>query len=171
MGSASGCRRKLGARCSRRAASTDASTSSPKATTSCSASPLLPVGEHRPVRPQGFSKAERIRRSDDFTRILKEGKRLRGRLLDVRWCTDDEPSTDPNRVGVAVGRRIGNAVIRNRLKRRIREAYRRCKGELPCRGIEMVVLATPQLIDRRAPEVEEELRRLLQGVAASCRGA
>ena len=123
------------------------------------------------MRSQGFSKAERVRRSDDITRILKEGKRQRGRTLDVRWCEASERSTDPNRVGVAVGRRVGNAVIRNRLKRRIREAYRRCKGELPSCGIEMVVLGTPQLIHRRSAEVEEELRRLLQEVAASCRGA
>ena len=64
------------------------------------------------MRPQGFSKAERVRRSDDFTRILKEGKRQRGPHLDVRWCEADERTTDQNRVGIAVGRRIGNAVIR-----------------------------------------------------------
>jgi ribonuclease P protein component len=119
------------------------------------------------VRPQGFSKRERIRGSDEFTRILREGKRLRGRFLDVRWFERDEASTDPNRVGVAVGRRIGNAVLRNRLKRRIREAYRRCKGELPCRGIEMIVLATPQSIHRGAAEYEAEMRRLLQEIAGS----
>lgn len=119
----------------------------------------------------GFSKAERLRRSDDFTRILRSGRRLRGRLFDVRWCPSDEASTDPNRVGIAVGKRIGNAVLRNSLKRRLREAYRRCKGELPCCGMEMVLLATPAMVGRSAAEVEEEMRRLLRGAADSRAGA
>ena len=123
------------------------------------------------MKTQGLPKQERIRKSDDFTRILRGGKRTRGRLLDLRWCVDDPSGEAPNRIGVAVGRRIGNSVLRNRLKRRIREAYRRNKGELPCRGISMIILATPQLVGRNAPEVEEEIRRLLRDLAESSDGA
>lgn len=119
------------------------------------------------MSPQGFSKAERIRRSEDFTRILRGGSRLRGRLFDVRWCAGREASAEPNRVGIAVGRRVGNAAVRNALKRRIREAYRRCKGELPWGGIELVFLATPALKDGRAEEAEQEMRRMLREIAAS----
>jgi len=118
------------------------------------------------VSSQGFSKAERIRRSEDFTRILRGGRRLRGRLFDVRWCPSPEASAEPNRVGIAVGRRVGNAAVRNALKRRIREVYRRCKGELPCGGIEIVFLATPAMIQRRAAEVEQEMLRLLKEMSA-----
>ena len=123
------------------------------------------------MKTQGLPKDERIRKSDDFTRILRGGKRARGRLLDFRWCVDGPAEESPNRIGVAVGRRIGNAVLRNRLKRRIREAYRRNKGELPCRGISMIILATPQLVGRSATEVEEEIRRLLRDLAGSSAGA
>ena len=123
------------------------------------------------MKTQGLPKGERIRKSDDFSRILRGGMRTRGRLLDLRWCVDEPAAESPNRIGVAVGRRIGNAVLRNRLKRRIREAYRRNKGELPCRGISMIILATPQMVGRKAPEVEEEIRRLLRDLAASSAGA
>jgi len=123
------------------------------------------------VKQQGLPKDERIRKSDDFTRILREGKRARGRLLDLRWCDTAAPPEAPNRIGVAVGRRLGGSVVRNRMKRRIREAYRRNKGELPCRGIDIIILATPQLRERSAPEVEEEMCRLLRQVAASSAGA
>ncbi len=123
------------------------------------------------MKTQGLPKDERIRKSDDFTRILRGGTRVRGRLLDVRWCADRDAADAPNRIGVAAGRRLGNAVLRNRLKRRIREAYRRNKGELPCRGISMIILATPQLVGRSASEVEDEMRRVLRDLAASSGGA
>ena len=119
------------------------------------------------MKPRGLPKDERIRKSDDFTRILRQGTRVRGRLLDARWIVDASTGDDRNRAGIAVGRRIGKAVLRNRLKRRIREAYRCNKGELPCRGIAIVFLATPSLVGRGAPEVEEEMRWILREVAAS----
>lgn len=131
----------------------------------------VPDSTEEPVTSQGLPKDERIRKSDDFTRILRGGKRVRGSALDVRWCTDGPETGSPNRIGVAVGRRLGKAVLRNRLKRRIREAYRRNKGELPCRGISMIILATPQLAERSAPQVEDEMRRLLRELAASSAGA
>ena len=119
------------------------------------------------MKPQGLPKDERIRKGDDFTRILRGGRRSRVRLLDARWCIREGAEEPANRVGIAAGRRLGNAVLRNRLKRRIREAYRRNKGELPCRGIEIVFLATPRLVGRPAPEVDEEMRALLREIAAA----
>lgn len=121
-----------------------------------------------PKRPEGFPKAERVRRNDEFTRILRTGERVQGRLLSVCWVRPPDAGPDaPNRVGIAVGRKLGGAVVRNRLKRRIREAYRRSKRELPCRGISMVFLASPRMIGRSWDEVQEELRTLLRRVAAS----
>jgi ribonuclease P protein component len=47
-----------------------------------------------------------------------------------------------DRVGVTVSRKVGGAVLRNRLKRWIRECYRRRRLELP-RGFDLVVVARP----------------------------
>lgn len=118
------------------------------------------------MRAQGLPSDERIRKSDDFTRIIREGKRTRGKLLDARWCVRDDPG-EANRVGIAASRRLGNAVTRNLLKRRIREAYRRHKGGFSCRGMDIVFFATPQLVGRSAGEVEAEMQQLLLEIAAA----
>ena len=122
------------------------------------------------ARPEGFPKAERVRKSDEFTHILKNGRRERGRLVTVYWTTASDPGdTSANRVGVAAGKKLGSAAVRNRLKRHIREAYRRNKRELPCRGIAMVFLASPRMIGRPWKEVQEDIRGLLHRVAGSDR--
>lgn len=117
------------------------------------------------LKPEGFPKEERVRRAPEFTRIFRDGTPVRGRLLTARWIRD--PSGDINRVGVAAGKRLGNAVLRNRLKRRIREAYRRNKRELTCRGITIVFVASSRMIGRSAGDVSEEMVSLLRDISRS----
>jgi ribonuclease P protein component len=117
------------------------------------------------VKPEGFPKEERVRRSPDFTRIFRDGKQVRGRFLTARWVPD--PSADPCRVGVAAGKRLGGAVVRNRLKRRMREAYRRNKRELTCRGIAIVFVASSRMIGCNARDVSEDMVRVLRAISES----
>lgn len=49
-------------------------------------------------------------------------------------------STGPSRLGVTVSRKVGNAVVRNAVKRRIREWFRR-SGRERCEGLDLVVIA------------------------------
>ncbi len=53
------------------------------------------------------------------------------------------PSADLRRVAVTAGRRLGGAVVRNRAKRRLREAFRRLEGRLCVRG-DVVLVARSQ---------------------------
>jgi ribonuclease P protein component len=50
---------------------------------------------------------------------------------------------DRRRVGVAAGRRVGGAVVRNRAKRRLREAFRRLEGRLCGQGDMILVARSP----------------------------
>ncbi len=85
---------------------------------------------------ESLSRHERLRSSKDFSRIFREGEKVRLKSLTVRWVPNDLPWS---RVGTSVGRRFGNAVRRNRARRILRELYRTRKGWFPS-GIDMVFM-------------------------------
>lgn len=64
---------------------------------------------------------DRLRRRQDFIAVLNEGKRVRHRLVAIGVRVNGLPQT---RVGYAIGKRVGPAVVRNRTRRRLREIVR-----------------------------------------------
>ena len=73
----------------------------------------------------GLATANRLRRPAEFKRVLgiarKRGSRSRDRLLLLSAAPGQ---ADESRLGLAVSKRIGNSVARNRVKRRLREVFR-----------------------------------------------
>lgn len=64
----------------------------------------------------------RIRERSAFSRIAREGRRTRAGVV---WCTYVlDPLATPPRVAYALGRAVGTAVVRNRLRRQLRELIR-----------------------------------------------
>ncbi|MGC9154441.1 MAG: ribonuclease P protein component [Ferrimicrobium sp.] len=72
---------------------------------------------------------ESLRTRAEFDSVFAQGKRWRGRYINVVFLVDTCIDTDQNvprtpRLGIAVARRFGNAVERNRFRRRVREVLR-----------------------------------------------
>lgn len=66
-------------------------------------------------------RAQRLRERRDFAAVYRRGRRYQGALLILRAVRTDRPLS---RFGFTAGKALGNAVVRNRLKRRLRESVR-----------------------------------------------
>ena len=69
--------------------------------------------------------------------------------------------TDTNRVGITVSKKLGKAVVRNRVRRRIREAYRLNEEKfLP--GWDIVIVARSRAVEVSFPKLSESLLSLAE---------
>jgi ribonuclease P protein component len=78
--------------------------------------------------PQGFPKDCRLLRRAQFTRVYDEGQRRSASICTIFFRSNGLSQT---RLGVTAPVRLGNAVFRNRLKRRLREVFRRHRATIP----------------------------------------
>jgi ribonuclease P protein component len=99
----------------------------------------------------------RVRLSRDFARARAEGRRSASRCFAVETVR----TTGATRLGLVVSRKVGGAVVRNRVKRRVREWFRRSRGQLPAHA-DWIVIARPGAAELSARETWSELDRLAQ---------
>lgn len=98
--------------------------------------------------------AARIRRRDEFSAAIRGGSRTGRTLLTGHLLI--EPGTAPPRVGFVVSRAVGGAVVRNKVRRRLRELVRSRLNSLPA-GSLLVVRANPRAATARQSELAAEL--------------
>ena len=85
---------------------------------------------------------QRLRRTGDFERVRQQGRTYRSPLLILSAAPALESGQGAARCGLAVSRRVGKAVVRNKLRRRLREIMRRTLP-LVAPGWDLVLIARP----------------------------
>jgi ribonuclease P protein component len=104
------------------------------------------------------NEVESIKDQEGFDRVFKQGRRQGGGLFTVI----KRAGQGTNKLGIIVNSKYGGAVQRNRIKRKIREAFRLIGAGLKDR-VEVVVMPKDQAKKAKLAEITEELRSLITG--------
>jgi ribonuclease P protein component len=103
-----------------------------------------------------FSKSFRLRSTEQFQRVFAVRRSAADGAITLFAAPNDLPHC---RLGLSVSKRVGNAVVRNRWKRLIREAFRTSQSELPD-GFDLVVLPQRNVDVRTVSHLEQSLKNL-----------
>jgi ribonuclease P protein component len=98
----------------------------------------------------------RLSRSRDFDSVYRQGKSVSTRFLVLYWFPREDGGDEP-RLGLAVPKASGSAVVRNRVKRQLREAWGAALSDVPG-GRDYVLIARPGLSEATAQRGFEWLR-------------
>src|SRR4051812_34233388 len=131
--------------------------------------PLPPLPSRRRVtnqaqEPRGlsFPKAKRLTRPAEFLQVKNDGTASRGVFMIVGIVNPAETERS-FRAGFVTSRRVGGAVVRNRVRRRLREIVRRHQHAVRP-GIWMVLIARPAAARASSAQLEDEWLRLARPV-------
>ena len=111
-----------------------------------------------PIRRR-FTQGQRIKQGRDFARIRQEGQRLVNGCLIANYRRLPPKSTA--RLGVITSSKVGGAVVRNRARRLLREAFRLHQHEL-AQPLDLVLVARPIISGKTFGEVEKDFLTTLR---------
>lgn len=99
----------------------------------------------------------RLTDSSEFERVYRQGTAYRGKLFSVHAFPNEIGTL---RLGLSVSRKVGNAVVRNSLRRRMREIFATAASGSEC-GMDLVISARPTARDAGFDELRDEFDRAL----------
>lgn len=106
-----------------------------------------------------FGRAMRIKQGRDFSRVRQEGQRLVCGCLIANWRK--LPAEESSRLGVVTSGKLGRAIIRNRARRLLREAFRVHQLDLR-QPVDLVLVARASIIGKGFAEVEKDFLTTLR---------
>lgn len=92
-----------------------------------------------------------LKNNKDFVRLYKRGRNIASKACIVYYMPNNAPY---NRIGITTGKKVGNAVARNRSRRVIRAAYRKIEKDFPI-GFDIVIVARAYCSQCKSQELEE----------------
>jgi ribonuclease P protein component len=119
---------------------------------------VRPIADETP-RPLRFCRAARIKQGRDFRRVRQHGERLVFGCLIANW--QRLPVRTPSRLGVITASRIGDAVVRNRARRLMRETFRLHQHDLVA-PLDLVLVARPSIVGKGFAAVERDFLATLR---------
>lgn len=105
-----------------------------------------------------YENFETLRKNRDFRKIYSQKKSFANKVL-VMYISEN--GTDTLRLGVSVSKKVGNSIVRHRLARLIREAFRLNSADVR-RGLDFVVVARAGLKDKGYKETESAMLHLMK---------
>ncbi|MFN0111199.1 MAG: ribonuclease P protein component [Blastocatellia bacterium] len=112
-----------------------------------------------------MKKLETLRNSQEFRKVYEQGQVFHSSLFSAFFL---KVENEERRIGITVTRKIGNAVIRNRCKRRLREALKNQFSEFEnALGFELVVNVKSNLVRAEFSSIEMTLAKILKRFADS----
>jgi len=120
-----------------------------------------------PGKRSNFPRSVRLLRHADFERVYKQGRRHFAAHMTVFYLPRpvNENEAEGVRVGFTVGKVLGGAVVRNRMKRRLREAVR-LHGMIPL-AMDVVINPKKSLLTAAFVDLQREVRRAFEVIEKS----
>ena len=112
------------------------------------------VGEH------SFPKTVRVLKRAEFVRLSKSGTKIQNRHFIFLYSRSCRPYS---RIGITVSRKVGDAVLRNRIKRLVRENFRRMRPMI-VGAWDVNIIAKPNSSNLSLSEVGSSLAQLFGGI-------
>lgn len=104
-----------------------------------------------------LSKANRLEKESDFRKVFNQGRLISGEFI---WLKYRKNSSDRGRAGFVVSLKISKkATERNKIKRRLRSAFRRFQEQVS--GYDIIVGAKPEIKRQKFSEIVRDLENLL----------
>jgi len=111
-----------------------------------------------------YTKADRLRKRSEFVRVSQQGRKVQNRYFIACYCPGQKSKT---RIGITVTKRVGKAVIRNRIKRIIRE-YFRLNRKCAQPYLDINVIAKKEAADLTSEEMFFSLKGLFEKIKRAC---
>ena len=116
------------------------------------------------MAPNAQAPVKRLKRRAEFLLVASKGRKAAATGVVVQALR--RADLDPVRLGFTVTKQVGNAVVRNRTKRRLREAARALLRERELPGLDLVLIGRDGTAARDFALLKDDLRRALEKTGA-----